>query len=45
MNKMKLIPRIKDNARKYQKGGYVVKSGDSLSKIALGNNTTVELLK
>lgn len=43
--KTKLIPRIKNSARKYQKGGYVVKSGDSLSKIALGNNTTVELLK
>lgn len=36
--KCKLIPRK-------QNGGYVVKSGDTLSQIAQDNNTTVDLLK
>lgn len=36
-----------ENSRawKHQKGGYIVKSGDTLSKIAKDTNTTVDALK
>ena len=45
MNKINLIPRKNSRAWKHQKGGYLVKSGDTLSQIAARNNTTVEMLK